>query len=228
MDRPRTKGGRVVTTFVDQIIIDSIVSDLLTTGRATIPLPRVGLTLLPPWPQAILYAGKRIENRVPSVAGRVRTWRGIMALTQSKSWNVVAATTQAGALAISGCAKMLPWSIGTPETWSRNNGCVVAAAELLDVQPNGDRPTNRWAVPGQHGLHLGRVAELEPVACTGGRGVFRFGACWQCGRPSAYEKNKALQCRGCRNYTPCDQLAYPELNVRAVYGADGELIVRAA
>jgi hypothetical protein len=216
-----------VSVFADEIIIDSIVSDLLTTSKATIPLPRVGLTLLPPWPQAILYAGKRIENRAPSVAGRVRTWRGIVALTQSKSWKHDVQEADLDHLVLDARVSVRD-AVQWMNEWKHMASKVVAVAELLDVQPNGDKPTNRWAVPGEHGLYLGRVVELEPVLCTGGRGVFRFGACWQCGRPSAYEKNKALQCRGCRNYTPCDQLAYPELKVRAVYGVDGELIARAA
>lgn len=51
----------------------------------TLPLPPLCLTLLPPWPQAILYAGKRIENRSAGVAAQIGGYRGLVGLLQSKS-----------------------------------------------------------------------------------------------------------------------------------------------
>lgn len=42
-----------------------------------LPLPSRCLTLLPPWPFAIRYAGKRLENRSAGVAASLRGYRGL-------------------------------------------------------------------------------------------------------------------------------------------------------
>jgi hypothetical protein len=52
-----------------------------------IPLPERGFTCTPPWPQAFACAGKRLENRAPGVAATVRDYRGLVAISQSKTWN---------------------------------------------------------------------------------------------------------------------------------------------
>lgn len=102
-------------------------------------------------------------------------------------------------------------------------GHIVGAAELVDVRANGPSPSDPWAVPGQVGLILGRVWQIEPVPCSGGRGMFALGACESCGHIGAIEnKGDPLSCRKCKALTPRERLGRPELTVMAEFGADGE------
>lgn len=186
----------------------------------TIVLPRAGITLLPPWWGFILWAGKRCENRAPSVAGRIRGWRGVFAFGASKSCD------KDEARAVTESVLDEPWfkcskSITLGEIF-KLGGHIVGAAELIDVRPNGPDPTDPWAVPGECGLILGRVWEVEPVPCSGGRGMFALGACAACGHIGAIEnKGAPLICRKCKATTPRDALGRPELRVVAEFGADG-------
>lgn len=185
---------------------------------ASIELPRVGLTLLPPWWCYVLWAGKRVENRAPSVAGRLRGWTGLIALTASKAadWEEVETLCRA---VKEDLGAAYHWAGPKPFTLAmmrERGGHVVGVAEFLSVAPNGASPTDPWAVAGQHGLRFGRVAEVEPVPVIGGRGVFRFGACKGCGLPGACE-GASLVCRACRMSTPRDELGRPRLKVKAVF-----------
>lgn len=203
--------------------IAGIVAQLRTLGHPRIELPRVGLTLLPPWGYAVCRKGKRCENRAPSVAGRLRDWRGVVALTHSANWNKGDYDDAVDDLLLRGLFEQS--DVAACAAWSEQMvGKVFAAAELIDVHPNGDGPSNDWAVPGEHGLWLGGVIEVEPVPCTGGRGVFRFGACMHCGRPSAHERGKLIECRKCNKQTPFDKITRPTVGVRQVWGGDGNLL----
>lgn len=193
-------------------------------------MPKVGITLLPPWWALILWAGKRIENRAPSVANRLKSWRGLIALTASKQpesndWGLVKLDLEEAKESVKAANR---WRWEGPQPYSlnmmRDRGAhVVGIAELLDVAANGDAPTDPWAVPGQVGLVLGHVAEVEPVPCTGGRGVFRFGACAKCGRPIAVD-GAVGECRKCKHTTPRNELVQPPLRVVHVFGPDGAKI----
>lgn len=93
----------------------------------------------------------------------------------------------------------------------QDNNC-----ELVRAATNGTAP-DPWMVRDQRGLVLGRVIEVEPVPCSGGRGVFRFGACSGCGKPGAVEnKGAPLVCRACKTTTWFEQLGRPMLKVRSV------------
>lgn len=207
--------------------IAGIVAQIRSLGEPRIELPRVGLTLLPPWGYAICRKGKRCENRAPSVAGRLRDWRGIVALTHSANWNKGDYNVLVQNLLDDGLFE--PSDVDACAAWSDQMvGKVFAAAELIDVRPNGDGPSNDWAVPGEHGLWLGGVIEVEPMACTGGRGVFRFGACIHCGRPSAHERDKPIDCRKCSKQTPFSEIKRPLVGVRQVWDGKGKLLAVAA
>lgn len=144
--------------------IAGVVAQLRALGHPRIELPRVGLTLLPPWGYAICRKGKRCENRAPSVAGRLRNWRGVVALTHSANWNKGDYNDAVDDLLLRGLFEQI--DVAACAAWSEQMmGKVFAAAELIDVRPNGDDPSNDWAVPVEHGLWLGGVIELEPMAC---------------------------------------------------------------
>jgi len=212
--------GRDVTWH---LTVDALEAAVARGDTPDLPLPLVGITLLPPWWWLILWAGKRLENRAASVAGRFHGWRGLIALTASKPAAGVWPLAIAQALAIRESGIGSPWAGPKPwvESMARErSGCVVGVAELLDVRNNDltfEDPPNPWAVAGQHGLVLGRVIEVEPMPCSGGRGVFRFGACGGCGKPGAVEnKGAPLVCRTCKTTTPFEALGRPNLKVRSV------------
>lgn len=95
---------------------------------------------------------------------------------------------------------------------------IIGVAELVGVVRNDPGRCGYWQVPGQWSLVLSRVWEVEPVPCTGGRGVFHFGRCVRCNRPIALDYGDA-----CKRCAP--GLVYPEqLTIKAVYGPDGEAL----
>lgn len=102
-----------------------------------IVLPERGLTLLPPWPQAIVFADKRLENRGASVAGHIGTWRGMVALTQSKKWDTKDVQDDADYLVIRGLI-----DDEAPRDWEATQkqwGC--------GVRPGGGRAGFDWRRP---------------------------------------------------------------------------------
>jgi len=202
---------------------------------SAVELPPYGLTLLPPWWCAVLWAGKRVENRAQSVATRIGGYRGPIAITSSATWkesNVmedlfcigyrITPQWSPGSLMDHSLYKLAPIHyFDTPEALTsvqirelrKRSGMIVGVADIVDVQANIAPPTDPWAVPGQWGIRLANVREVEPVPCTGGLGFFRFGACSSCGRPSAAERNDGLLCRKCKIETPHGSLTYSTLKV---------------
>jgi hypothetical protein len=165
----------------------------------TIPLPPLCLTLLPPWPQAILYAGKRLENRSAGVAKTLAEWRyglglenvPIIGLSQSKTWD------DHGALA---ALRSMPdgWYDDFDAKWAQFRhwaGKLVLCAELLDVLPPDKCEGDPWHVPGQCGLILGRVWEVKPVPSRGGQGAWRSQWCPACKKIIA--DTHGLVCKRC-------------------------------
>lgn len=194
-------------------------------------LPLAGFTLLPPWWAFILWSDKRCENRAPSVAGRIKGWRGIVAFGASK---ITGEDAKVEAVMVAKSVREEPWFAwngGQPNPlpakllWERG-GHVLGCAELLDVRANDDAtPADKWAEPGQRGLILGRVWEVEPVPCSGGRGVYALGACACCGHIGAIEvKDAPLVCRKCKASTPRERLGRPKLRVIAEYDAAGQRV----
>ena len=76
-------------------------------------------------------------------------------------------------------------------------GKLVGVAELIDVSEPIDCTGHPWHVPGQWGLILGRVWEVEPVPCIGARGFWWAGQCPQCDALQAREY-LAAPCRRCK------------------------------
>lgn len=179
----------------------------------TIELPHRGLTLLPPWPQAIIVADKRLENRGYGVARQLGDWRGLIALSQSKgfsrdwteedAWDAAQTIEEQHGLpsrAITGGAPWVRWA-----------GCLVAVAELMDVLPPERCDGAPWHVPGQWGLILGRVWQVEPVPCVGGVGAWTMEWCGACLRPLADSSRGCPAHRGERRVR--EGLARPSLRV---------------
>lgn len=173
----------------------------------TIDLPMRGLTLLPPWPQAIAFSSKRLENRGQGTARQLGAWRGPIVLSQSKKgisanrtkvdFDVVDAAKEIGR---SHGWKVEPNADGkiTPKMLKMGDWCgrVALVAELIDVRTPDRCNGAPWHVPGEWGLILGQVWEVEPVECTGGVGAWT--ACWcpVCGRILA---DSSGGCFGCRH-----------------------------
>lgn len=159
-------------------------------------LPERGLTLLPPWPQAIVFADKRLENRGASVAGHIGTWRGLVALSQSKTWDRAEAEGSSAWLIQERLATIDQLCPGPSDGWTRWAGKLVAVAELLDILPPTRCEGDPWHVSGQHGLILGQVWEVEPIPIIGGRGCWFAGQCPQCEALQARDRIDGT-CRRC-------------------------------
>jgi hypothetical protein len=193
-----------------------------------LPLPRAGITLLPPWWLYLLWNTKRHENRAASVASRIKGWRGLFAFGASK---LTALDKKDEAIMVHRSVREEPWfrwNSRKPDPFTFKQvfelgGHLVGVAELLDVVPNGSAPTGEWQEPGQHSLVLGRVWEIEPVPCSGGRGMCALGACAACGHIGSIEnKGQPLVCRRCKVVTPREDLGRPSLRIRAEYSPTGE------
>lgn len=163
----------------------------------TIPLPSFCLTLTPPWPQAIAYAGKRLENRHASVAKGIGSYRGQIGLSQSKNWDDLDAME---ALASFGAF----YTGNLDEKWREFRawaGRLVLVADLVDILPPDRCDGADWHVSGQWGLILGQVYEVEPVACMGGQGAWRPQWCPVCAKVIADSHGKVCKLHQ-RSLTP--------------------------
>lgn len=187
------------------------------------------MTLLPPWPMFILFAGKRIENRSRGVAARVGKWRGLVAFGMSRTFD------KYECMAAIEDVQREPWYRWRgPDPFWRSDlfawaGHLVGVAELVDVRANGLDPSDPWAVPGEWGLRLGRVWQIEQIPVSGGRGVHAIGGCAACGHVGAIDERGApLVCRRCRATTPRAALVRPELKVLRAFDANGDAVAEAA
>jgi len=174
----------------------------LDRGRnmiTTLPLPPFCLTLTPPWPQAIAYAGKRLENRHRSVAKGIGTYRGMIGLSQSKTPRIAASEWDA---CNSLCTDieldhgLIEGTLGMPEDIKVTSGKLWLVADLVDVLPPDRCEGADWHVSGQWGLILGQVYEVEPVACMGGQGAWRPQWCFKCQKVVADSHGKV--CKACK------------------------------
>ena len=178
------------------------------------PLPTLCLTAQEPWPQAMAYAGKCLENRGIGVASQLGEWRGIIGISQSKVnipenkvYHDVVETMRE--LADDGLA---PWRGKTMRelnvgAW-RGKLCLVAelinivAPQYMRHVPLVGHPysqAKRWYVDGEFGLILGSVWEVEPVRCTGGVGAWRADSwCTKCGHVYADSARVPKQCYSCK------------------------------
>ena len=174
----------------------------------TIPLPTLCLTLTPPWPQAIAYAGKRLENRWSGVAKSIGSYRGLIGLSQSKNWDrdeeaiacmgilrderieVLSRLRFSDAMGYDGKGHQDRTGLLT------SAGKLWLVADLVDVLPPDRCDGADWHVRGQWGLILGQVWEVEPVACMGGQGAWRPQWCTACRKIVADSHGKV--CKTCK------------------------------
>lgn len=174
---------------------------------STIVFPERCLTLLPPWPQAIAYAGKRLENRCQYVAAQVANFRGIVGLSQSKAFTE---SIKEDVVDISRDIKYnRELKLGDVGAMA---GKLWLAAELMDVLPPHRCEGADWHVSGQWGLILGRAWEVEPVACMGGQGAWRPQWCPACAKVIADSHGSV--CKACRTTLHTNPIAPPLRVVR--------------
>jgi hypothetical protein len=190
------------------------------TFMTNLPLPLRCLTLLPPWPQAIRYAEKRLENRGQSVAKPLAEWRygmglenaPVIGLSQSKKLAAMIMVDNAigDAKWVEHRFKLDDGELGRCATWEQKAGTLWLCAELLDVLPPDKCEGDPWHVPGQWGLILGRVWEVKPVPCMGGQGAWRSQWCPACKKIIA--DSHGLICKRCLS-TLVSGSECPELEV---------------
>lgn len=222
-----TTNPRNVCRSPSAVELDRVEAEMRATGVSSLPLPRVGITLLAPWWWYILWAGKRVENRTASVVARMQGWTGLCALTTSKmqesTWDDTVDKHDATRTYMRKQTGVWPWD--GPERWTGRDsialgGHVVGVIEVLGTRPNESPPYDLWATLDGCGILIGRVLEVEPIACSGGRGVFMFGACKGCGKPGALDTGApTLRCRACKLDTPRAKLGRPALKVTRVMAA---------
>lgn len=155
----------------------------------TIALPERGVTLLPPWPQAIEHAGKRLENRSHHVARDIGKWRGKVLISQSKNWDVNDCAEFACRLGIEAHCD--------DATLRERSGKAFLVAELMNVLPADKCFMDNWHDGYSWGLILGRVLEVKPLPCTGGQGCWKVEWCAYCGRVVADSSRVTLHCPTC-------------------------------
>lgn len=174
----------------------------------TIPLPPLCLTLTPPWPQAIAYAEKRLENRHSSVVRRIGAYRGMIGLSQSKNWDANEAIDACNGIlgdrrlsfeTRKAFARELDVCATGPEDLSRVKpmaGKLWLVADLVEILSSDKCEGADWHIPGQWGLILGQVYKVEPVACMGGQGAWRPQWCPKCKKVVADSHGSA--CKPCK------------------------------
>jgi hypothetical protein len=176
-------------------------------------LPTRCLTLLPPWPQAIRYAEKRLENRSGSVAKPLAEWRyglglenvPIVGLSQSKQF----ARRFEHDEALCQADRIIKQHGADTKTrvWAPTAGTLWLCAELLDVLPPDKCEGDPWHVPDQWGLILGRVWEVKPVPCTGGQGAWTASSwCVVCKHVYADSAKPTSRCYTCKAPFPANQM----------------------
>lgn len=161
---------------------------------ATIHFPSRCLTLRPPWPQAIAYVGKRLENRGKGVASQLDSHRGLVGLSQS-AYTTLAAQSNAIERERELIARGLMRRPFDAAEMLRLAGKLWLVAEVVDVLPPERCAGNPWHVDGQHGIIFGKVYEIVPVACMGGQGAWRPRWCQACKMVVA--DTHGLMCKRC-------------------------------
>jgi hypothetical protein len=188
----------------------------------TLPLPPLCLTLTPPWPQAIAYAGKRLENRFSGVAKGIGAYRGLVGLSQSKNWDRDEEDEASLGILMNQSLDVemrmrFSDAMGYDGKGHQDRTGLLASAgklwlvaDLVDVLPPDRCEGANWHVSGQWGLILGQVYEAEPVACMGGQGAWRPQWCAACAKVIADSHGKV--CKACKS-TLLPTLSAPALRV---------------
>lgn len=184
---------------------------------STVILPERGIVLHAPWWYAILYWGKRVENRGSRIlyTGPL----GMIAAARSDDDAVLAAlrTLRSRGLVPVGA----PNDASLLAEFRASAGHLVGVIQVERSEPNGPHPTDRWAVPNAIGWHLADppIAVLRRFA-TGTQGQFHMACCPHCGligvvARQAGKVGRWLRCSGCKRYTAEKSVTRPELTVKA-------------
>ncbi len=135
------------------------------------------LTLRPPWPHAVMFLGKDVDNRKTNIAG---SHRGFIALhagkTEDQHWG-----DWRGADRISQALRdgLPSWSLYTPK------GYIVGVVELVGVHHDSGRTVHDedhqqcspWAQPDMWHLEFANPRPLrEPIAIDGRLGLWTLPA----------------------------------------------------
>lgn len=174
----------------------------------SLPLPLICITCLPPWPQAMMHAGKNIENRDASVAARLAPFVGQnIGISQSKTWNANDAM-DAGLEVLRVHMQYKGWvnMRARNEKWKETAGKLILVARLDRIAKPSEYGRNPWHIQGQHGLVLGKVWQVEPSPARGAVGAWAPRWCGICHAISAPSEN--MKCTVCKT--------------GALYNAEGE------
>lgn len=125
-------------------------------------LPRLALSVRQPWPWAILFAGKDIENRSWQAVNRGLNQRGRIALHASKGMTRDEYEDAAEFMAGIG--------ITVPPPHELPRGCIVGSVEVTDVVTKSE---SMWFF-GPRGLVLRDPIPCKPMPCVGALGYFKW------------------------------------------------------
>ncbi len=146
------------------------------------------LSIRQPWCFAILHAGKNVENRTwKNYARNLGHERGFASRDevyihaskrpgptqmQREAEDFIAFCRERGISLPDGDehGKL------TTRDLFRDCGGIVGVARLADIRPNGDAPSNPWAIAGCVGLVLEDVRSVPFVECRGALGFWRVPA----------------------------------------------------
>lgn len=131
---------------------------------AAIELPPKVLTIWQPWAWAVVNGSKRIENRGSATAYRGRLLIHVGQGPKTR-WEEHVKEALDG------------WPPTHPrpsvEQLREQIGTVIGEVTLVGCEPNGQQPTDPWAVPGQVGWRLACPrAYARPFALRGQQGLF--------------------------------------------------------
>ena len=175
----------------------------------SLPLPLICITCLPPWPQAMMFAGKNLENRDANVAARLAPFVGQnIGISQSKGFTKQWSKHDAvmAALEIEFNQRHRPGfkhrDLGREEDWPKTAGKLILVARLDRIAKPSEYSRNPWHFASQHGLVLGKVWQVEPVTCTGGAGAWEPTWCVKCGHIMADNARAPLCCPKCKAIWP--------------------------
>jgi hypothetical protein len=133
----------------------------MTADHAVVDDRVRSLTVIPPWPLAIVQDHKPTENRSRNIAG---SWRGrVLILSSVGKWEPAAARFIAS---LTG---------GPPPTRAQcHPGHYIGAADLVDVHRAVGRCCTPWGEPGVWHLVLTNAVQFtEPIRGTGHLGLRR-------------------------------------------------------
>lgn len=129
-----------------------------------IGLPRLALSVRQPWPWAILYAGKDIENRSWQAVNHGLNQRGRIALHASKGMTKDEYEDAAEFMAKIG--------VVVPPPHELPRGCIIGSVEVVDVVTKSE---SQWFF-GPRGIVLRDPVPCRPIPCVGALGYFEWKA----------------------------------------------------